>query len=92
MKRFDFASLGSSAFAIVARKRQALVAADKVVEAADEDYFDNCHCMPRRNCVCGRRAAQRAANTARSEAYDDLRAAELMWIEYCEIRKADIRA
>lgn len=91
MNRMDFASLGSSAFAIVVKKRQALVAADKVLDAADDDYFDNCHCFPRRLCACGRREVKSAASQARSDAYHDLREAEAMWAQFCEIRESDMR-
>lgn len=86
MNSTSFASLGSSAYAVVVRKRLALVAARAHVAAVIE--ADPCD----RRCTCSRRPAYDAALMAASYAYAEVREAEASWAEFCAIRKADIAA
>ena len=79
MTRTDFISLGSTAFAIVAAKRQALVAATKSAES----LLDACPCPGR--CKCG---AWEKANDIVNEAQRERHDAEVMWREYNELRAA----
>jgi len=83
MNDLSFASLGSSAFAVVVRKRQALVAArNTVVALIDADPCD-------RRCTCSGRPAYDAAIKAEAAAYAEVREADASWAEFCAIRKAD---
>lgn len=80
MNARSFASLGSSAFASLAAKRQAHVAASRrVTEVMDADPCD-------RVCRCERRPLYDAAVRAEADAYDALRTAETAWSNYCQIR------
>ena len=84
MTRNDFASLGSSMFSVVVRKRLALKAArDAVLAEIDADTCD-------RRCKCERRPLYDAAIKAEADAYHDARAAEDSWAAYCAIRRDDI--
>lgn len=86
MNASQFASLGSSAHAILVAKRHALVAATARVEAImDADPCDHV-------CRCAMRADYDAAVKAESEAHAEVVAAEAAWASYCEIRRADIGA
>lgn len=85
MTSLDFARLGSTAFSVVARKRQALVAASRhVAEVLDADPCD-------RVCRCERRPLYDAAVAAESAAHHDLLAAEKAWADYGAIRRDDTR-
>ncbi len=86
MTSTSFASLGSSAFSILTRRRQALVAARAAVIAIiDADPCD-------RRCSCPMRQTYDAAVKAEADAYAEAREAEASWVEFCTIRKADIAA
>lgn len=80
MNARQFASLGSSAFAVVVAKRQAHEAAShRVTAVMDADPCD-------RVCRCERRPLYDAAVRAEAAAYDALRTAETAWDDYCQIR------
>jgi hypothetical protein len=76
-----FRSLGSSAFSLVASKRQAYAATGKALDALLD--ADPCN----RRCACQMAPSVDAAKKALEAAYADLRAAETAWSEFCEIRR-----
>lgn len=82
MNARNFASLGSSAFSVLASKRQALVAASAFVEAVMA--ADPCD----RVCCCDKRPAYDVAVKAEADAYNTVRIAEASWAEFCAIRYA----
>lgn len=77
----SFRALGSSAFSLVASKRQAYAAAGKTLDALlDADPCD-------RGCACSMASSIKDAREALDAAYADMRAAEVAWYEFCEIRR-----
>ncbi len=80
MTNSQFASLGPSIFAVVVAKRQAHVAATKLVD----DLMDACTCD--RGCQCELREQTKAAKIAEGRTYHDLRVAEESYREYTDIR------
>jgi hypothetical protein len=77
----SFRSLGSSAFSLVASKRQVYATAGKALDTLlDADPCD-------RRCACDMASSIDAAKKTLDDAYADLRAAETAWSEFCEIRR-----
>ena len=76
----QFASLGQSAFNVMASKRQKHIAACKVTnDLLDKDPCD-------RGCHCAMEPQIKAAKVAEGSAYADLREAEDSYREYTKIR------
>jgi hypothetical protein len=76
----QFASLGSSIFAVVASKRQKHNAARRETDR----LIDLCPCN--RGCKCALKADIDAAKAAESDAYAELRDAEAAYADYREVR------